>query len=63
METSAETAPAEPDSAAGARSWLRRLVPGRGTMRLRLTLWYVAVFALSMGVVAVLFYVGLQSAP
>ena len=49
-------------SAAGGRSWLRRLVPGRGTMRLRLTLWYVAVFALSMGVIAVLFYVGLQTA-
>ena len=31
-------------------------------MRLRLTLWYVAVFALSMGVIAVLFYIGLQTA-
>ena len=31
-------------------------------MRLRLTLWYVAVLALSTGVIAVLFYVGLETA-
>ena len=31
-------------------------------MRLRLTLWYVAVLALSIGVIAVLFYAGLQTA-
>ena len=41
---------------------LRRLLPGRRTMRLRLTLWYVAVLALSTGVIAVLFYVGLETA-
>ena len=39
-----------------------RLLPGRRTLRLRLTLWYVAVLALSTGVIAVLFYLGLQSA-
>ena len=44
---------------AGARI---RLLPGRRTLRLRLTLWYVAVLALSTGVIAVLFYLGLQSA-
>ena len=43
-------------------SGLRRLLPGRRTMRLRLTLWYVAVLALSTGVIAVLFYVGLETA-
>jgi heavy metal sensor kinase len=31
-------------------------------LRLRLTLWYVAVLALSTGVIAVLFYVGLRTA-
>ena len=41
---------------------LRRLLPGRRTLRLRLTLWYVAVLALSTGVIAVLFYVGLETA-
>ncbi len=41
---------------------LRRLLPGRRTLRLRLTLWYVAVFALSTGVIAVLFYMGLETA-
>jgi len=41
---------------------IRRLLPGRRTMRLRLTLWYVAVLALSTGVIAVLFYVGLETA-
>ena len=61
METGAEPQPG-PTQPPEQRSWLRRLVPGRGTMRLRLTLWYVAVFALSMSVIAVLFYVGLQSA-
>ena len=43
-------------------SGLRRVLPGRRTMRLRLTLWYVAVLALSTGVIAVLFYVGLETA-
>jgi len=43
-------------------SGLRRLLPGRRTMRLRLTLWYVAVLALSTAVIAVLFYIGLQNA-
>ena len=38
-----------------------RMLPGRRTLRLRLTLWYVAVLALSTGVVAVLFYLGLQT--
>ena len=41
---------------------LRRLLPGRRTLRLRLTLWYVAVLALSTGIIAVLFYVGLETA-
>ena len=40
---------AEGHAAAGASSGLRRLLPGRRTMRLRLTLWYVAVLALSTG--------------
>jgi heavy metal sensor kinase len=40
----------------------RRLLPGGRTLRLRLTLWYVAVLALSTGVIAVLFYLGLESA-
>jgi heavy metal sensor kinase len=40
----------------------RRLLPGRRTMRLRLTLWYVAVLAVSTGVIAVLFYAGLETA-
>ena len=44
---------------AGARI---RPLSGRRTLRLRLTLWYVAVLALSTGVIAVLFYLGLQSA-
>ena len=48
--------------AAGERQRLRRLLPGRRTLRLRLTLWYVAVLALSTGVIAVLFYVGLETA-
>jgi len=61
VRTAAEPRPGRPQPPE-QRSWLRRLVPGRGTMRLRLTLWYVAVFALSMGAIAVLFYVGLQSA-
>ncbi len=43
-------------------SGLRRLLPGRRTMRLRLTLWYVVVLALSTGVIAVLFYAGLETA-
>jgi heavy metal sensor kinase len=41
---------------------LRWLFPGGRTLRLRLTLWYVAILALSTGVVAVLFYVGLETA-
>lgn len=41
---------------------LRRRLPGRRTLRLRLTFWYVAVLALSIGVIAVLFYVGLEAA-
>ena len=61
METAAEPQPS-PIQPPERRSWLRRLVPGRGTMRLRLTLWYVAVLALSTGVIAVLFYIGLQTA-
>ena len=43
-------------------SGLQRLLPGRRTLRLRLTLWYVAVLALSTSVIAVLFYVGLEAA-
>ena len=39
-----------------------RLLPGRRTLRLRLTLWYVLILALSTGVIAVLFYVGLETA-
>ena len=46
----------------GTRHRLRWLFPGGRTLRLRLTLWYVAVLALSTGVVAVLFYVGLETA-
>jgi heavy metal sensor kinase len=52
----APTGPREP----GRR--LRWLLPGGRTLRLRLTLWYVAILALSTGVIAVLFYVGLESA-
>jgi heavy metal sensor kinase len=51
-------APAPP---AGTRG-LRQLLPGRRTLRLRLTLWYVAVLALSTGIIAVLFFVGLETA-
>jgi heavy metal sensor kinase len=40
----------------------RGLLPGGRTLRLRLTFWYVAVLALSTGVIAVLFYLGLESA-
>ncbi len=40
----------------------RSLLPGRRTLRLRLTLWYVAVLALSTGALAVLFYLGLRTA-
>jgi heavy metal sensor kinase len=43
-------------------SRLRWRLPGRRTLRLRLTLWYVAVLALSTGVIAVLLYVGLRTA-
>ena len=50
-----------PRTPAGGRG-LRRLLPGRRTLRLRLTLWYVAVLALSTGIIAVLFYVGLEAA-
>jgi heavy metal sensor kinase len=40
----------------------RRLLPGVRTLRLRLTLWYTAVFAVSVAVIGTLFYLGLQSA-
>ena len=61
MQADAESQP-KPAQPPARSSRLRRLLPGRRTLRLRLTLWYVAVLALSIGVIAVLFYVGLETA-
>ena len=61
METGVDSQRATTPSPAGDPR-PRRLLPGRRTLRLRLTLWYVAVLALSTGVIAVLFYLGLETA-